>query len=122
MTRAKVRVADGTTDDDADDNQVRLTGTVADRPQLRVLPSGDEVVTVRLVVRRPPSVRRNAPTVDTVDCAAWRAGARRTVSGWAAGERVAVEGALRRRFWRSPSGPASRYEVEVERGRRLGRA
>lgn len=120
MTRAKVRVADGTTDD-ADDNQVRLTGTVADRPQLRVLPSGDEVVTVRLVVRRPPSARRNAPTVDTVDCAAWRAGARRTVSGWAAGERVAVEGALRRRFWRSPSGPASRYEVEVERGRRLGR-
>jgi single-strand DNA-binding protein len=105
-----------------DDNQVRLTGTVADRPQLRVLPSGDEVVTVRLVVRRPPSTRRNAPTVDTVDCAAWRAGARRTVSGWAAGERVAVEGALRRRFWRSPSGPASRYEVEVERGRRLGRA
>lgn len=104
-----------------DDNQVRLTGTVAASPQRRVLPSGDEVVTVRLVVRRPPSTREGAPTVDTVDCAAWRAGVRRTVSSWAAGEQVAVEGALRRRFWRSPSGPASRYEVEVERGRRLGR-
>jgi single-strand DNA-binding protein len=105
-----------------DDNQVRLTGTVAAVPQARVLPSGDEVVTVRLVVRRLPSTRERAPTVDTVDCAAWRAGVRRTVASWAPGDKVAVEGALRRRFWRSPSGPASRYEVEVERGRRLGRA
>lgn len=122
MTRAKARSADDNTSQDVDHNQVRLTGTVADSPQLRVLPSGDEVVIVRLVVRRPPGARTRAPTVDTFDCAAWRAGARRTVSGWAAGEHVAVEGALRRRFWRSPSGPASRYEVEVERGRRLSRA
>jgi hypothetical protein len=26
---------------------------------------------------------------------------------------VTVRGALRRRFWRSPGGPASRYEVEA---------
>jgi single-strand DNA-binding protein len=34
------------------------------------------------------------------------------------GTEVEVRGSLRRRFWRSPTGPASRYEVEVRSLRR----
>jgi single-strand DNA-binding protein len=32
---------------------------------------------------------------------------------------VEVSGSLRRRFWRTPAGPASRYEVEVNAIRRV---
>jgi single-strand DNA-binding protein len=38
---------------------------------------------------------------------------------WQAGDRVQVEGSIRRRFFRGQSGPASRVEVEVKRAKRL---
>ncbi len=101
-------------------NHVELVGRLAADPHARVLPSGDEVHTVRLVVQRPEGCV--GPAVDTLDCAAWTPGARRLVGRWRSGDVVAVEGALRRRFWRTPTGPASRYEVAVEGGRRLVRA
>jgi single-strand DNA-binding protein len=101
-------------------NHVELVGRLAADPLPRVLPSGDEVLTLRLVVPRPDGAF--GPAVDTLDCAAWTPGARRLVGRWRTGDVVAVEGALRRRFWRTPTGPASRYEVAVERGRRLVKA
>lgn len=101
-------------------NEVRLVGRVGAAPAERTLPSGDRVVTFRVVVERPESaVRARAPRVDTIDCAAWRADVRRTVLRWQAGDVVSVTGALRRRFWRGPGGPASRSEVEVAMARRL---
>lgn len=107
-------------------NEVRLVGRVSGAPQERELPSGDALVTWRVVVDRP--VPRRAPpegvrpaTVDTLDCVAWTAAVRRTARGLAEGDVVAVEGALRRRFWRAGSGAASRCEVEVESLRRLRR-
>lgn len=105
-------------------NEVRLVGRLAAEPEARELPSGDLVVTFRLVVARPPSVRRavRSPTVDTVDCTAWRRGVQRTVAAYAPGDVVEVNGSLRRRFWRGPSGPASRTEVEVTAARRRARA
>lgn len=93
-------------------NEVRLIGRVGDQPQLRELPSGDAVVTFRLVVPRGPRERR-PPQVDTVDCAAWTAALRTRSLRLAADEVVEVVGRLRRRFWRGEGGPASRYEVEV---------
>lgn len=108
-------------------NEVRLVGRVSAEPQSRELPSGDQLVTWRLVVTRG-AVRRSAPdsvrvpTVDTLDCVAWSAGVRRTARGLAAGDVVEVSGALRKRFWRTSAGPSSRTEVEVERVRRLSRA
>jgi len=101
-------------------NQVELVGRLAADPVARVLPSGDEVLNLRVVVPRPEGAV--GPAVDTLDCAAWTPGARRLVGRWRAGDLVAVEGALHRRFWRTAAGPASRYEVAVERGRRLVRA
>jgi single-strand DNA-binding protein len=102
-----------------DDNEVRLSGRLPADPLERELPSGDTVWTFRVIVRRPGNAARAG--VDTVDCAAYAAGAARSVRSWRAGDEVAVVGALRRRFWRSPTGARSRYEVEVARARRVGR-
>ena len=116
-------------------NEVRLTGRVSAPAEERELPSGDVIATWRLVVDRPAdrSAMRRAvgrdgvPTrpravVDTFDCVVRTARLRRSVRGFAAGDVVAVDGALRRRFFRGGSGgPASRYEVEVAAVRRLAR-
>lgn len=99
-------------------NLVRLGGRLAADPVTRVLPSGDAVTTFRLVVRRGRGDHR-AQGVDTIDCAAWAALARRRVSGWAGGDEVEVEGSLRRRFWRTATGVGNRYEVEVRKAKRL---
>lgn len=88
-------------------NEVRLRGRLSGDPVERELPSGDAVVTWRLVVPR------DGGGVDTVDCAAWSASARRAAHRLSDGDRADLSGRLRRRFWRSPAGPASRYEVEV---------
>src|SRR5690606_34676530 len=78
-------------------NVVMLTGTVSGVPEQRVLPSGDELCVVRVVVPRrggrPRSDGRRNPSVDVVDCYAWEARPRRTVAGWVAGDEVEVTGA-----------------------------
>ncbi len=94
----------------AEVNRVELTGRVSGEPVPRELPSGDLLITLRLVV-----TRQDGGPVDTIDCACWSAGSRRAAKRLGDGDRVSVEGALRRRFFRTPSGPASRYEVEVRR-------
>jgi len=83
---------------------------------LRDLPSGDTVVQLRVVVRRTGPQRAGARTtalVDTVDVACWGKGVQRRASRLRDGDVIEVTGALRRRFWRSPGGAASRYEVEA---------
>ncbi|RZS80239.1 single-strand DNA-binding protein [Motilibacter rhizosphaerae] len=99
-----------------DDNRVFLTGRLPAAPEERELPSGDTIVVLRLVVRRPADPR-GGPTVDTVDCVVRAPGLQRRVLAWAPGTTVSVEGALRRRFWRSAGGPASRTEVLVDKAR-----
>lgn len=107
-------------------NEVVLVGRISGGPEERELPSGDLLVSWRVVVERPAPRRAvpagvRAPTVDTLDCVAWTAAVRRTARGLADGDVVSVEGALRRRFWRGEGGAASRTEVEVEQLRRLSR-
>lgn len=104
-------------------NEVLLVGRVSGAPEERELPSGDALVSWRVVVARPaprrappPGVR--TPTIDTVDCVAWAGPVRRTARGLADGDIVAIEGALR---WRAGAAAASRTEVEVEALRRVGR-
>lgn len=105
-------------------NEVRLVGRVAAEPQVAVMPSGDELVTARLIVERPrpPAGRGRRRQVDTVMCAAWSPVLRRRLRIWSAGDTVEVTGALRRRFWRGESGPRSRFEIEVATAARLARA
>jgi len=104
-------------------NEVRLIGRLSGEPIARLLPSGDEITTWRLVVERAGGGRtsaddRRVPTVDTIDCVAYRPSVRRGAERWAPSEILEVEGALRRRFWRGPHGAASRYEVEVIQARK----
>lgn len=105
-------------------NDVHLVGRLAGEPALRELPSGDALVQFRLVVDRlpPPSAAgRSGPSIDTLDCAAWRKDVQRSLRSCVAGDVLEVEGSLRRRFWRSGGGAASRTEVEVVKLRRRAR-
>lgn len=101
-------------------NEVRLSGRVTSAPQERVLPSGDVIVTFRLSMPRAatPMSKGSRQTSDWVDCVAFGARARRSVSGWAVGDQASVEGALRRRFYRSGEATGTRLEVEVLRASR----
>lgn len=98
-------------------NEVRLVGRLSVEPEAVMLPSGDEIVTTRLVVQRPrppagpPTPRR----VDTVTCTAWGPAQRRSLRVLDQGDTVEITGALRRRFWRSAAGPGqSTFEIEIE--------
>jgi single-strand DNA-binding protein len=118
--------ADGAEDAAPDHNEVRLVGRVSGRPERRALPSGDEVVTLRVVVRRTPS------GVDTLDVSLGPApppGARprtgqvgrRLLSAaerFADGDRVEVVGSVRRRWWGSGGVRQSRVEVRADQLRR----
>jgi single-strand DNA-binding protein len=101
-------------------NLVRLVGRLSGAPEERVLPSGDRLWTFRVVV--PREHPRGRQRVDAVECAAWTGRTRRSVARWGEDDVVAVEGALRRRFYRSGTGTASRVEVEVTSGRLIRRA
>jgi single-strand DNA-binding protein len=107
-------------------NEVYLVGRLATAAVERELPSGDVLVLWRLVVDRPPAARVppgvRSVTVDTLECVSRSASVRRTAGGWAAGDLLSVEGALRRRFWRTPGGASSRYEVDVAKAKRVSRA
>jgi single-strand DNA-binding protein len=79
------------------------------------LPSGDEVVSFRLVVPRSAAARRRSKQlVDTIECSAWTARLRRTVRTLEAGESVTVTGELRRRFTRGSRGTMSWVSVDLE--------
>ena len=97
-------------------NEVTVGGRVSGSPVERELPSGDRVVQFRVVVRRAlprPASGGSKAAVDTIDVSCWTRALQRKAMRCVPGELVTVHGALRRRFWRSPGGPASRYEVEV---------
>jgi single-strand DNA-binding protein len=97
-------------------NSVHLVGRVTATGEPRELPSGDTVVTLRVVVPRVETRREQARAgVDTIDVACWTAAARRSAARCAVDDHVEVEGALRRRFFRAGGAVASRYEVEASR-------
>ncbi len=109
-------------------NEVILWGRLPAPAEERILPSGDAIVLLRVVIpRRPGSGRAEAARasrqkVDTIDVVCWTARTRRTAQRLAEGDWIEVEGALRRRFFAGPGGRQSRYEVEAAVVRRLVRA
>lgn len=103
-------------------NEVRLVGRISQQPQERVLPSGDSVWTFRVIVARSGDRSRSRQTVDALECAVWSGRVRRSVTGWAVDDVVEVTGSMRRRFFQTGAGAASRVEVEVSGGRIIRRA
>ncbi|WP_232680121.1 single-stranded DNA-binding protein [Nocardioides sp. R-C-SC26] len=102
-------------------NEVRLVGRVSAVADERVLPSGDRLVGFRLAVDRPATTP-GRQRVDALECAAWSPRCRRSASRWRVGDVVEVEGALRRRFFQTGAGAASRVEVEVSAARLVRRS
>ncbi|MBA2773033.1 MAG: single-stranded DNA-binding protein [Nocardioidaceae bacterium] len=104
-------------------NEVSLRARVAAPPEERTLPSGDSLMTARLIVDRDAAaLQRSSQRVDTLDCVAWKARVHRTMRSWQAGDEVEVSGAIRRRFFRGAAGPVSRVEVEIKEAKRITRA
>jgi single-strand DNA-binding protein len=102
-------------------NEVTLVGRVSATPETRDLPSGDHLVTFRIVVDRPPPKGVSKRSVDVIDVACWSRRTQRAASSLVAEDCVRVEGALRRRFFAAGGGRASRYEVEAIRVKRVSR-
>jgi len=99
-------------------NEVFLEGRVSSEPKEHELPSGDFVVEFRIVVDR--STRRGLKReVDTLDIAVWSARSRKRALALAVDDWVSIDGAVRRRFWKAPTGLASRWQVEASQLRRL---
>ena len=98
----------------SEDNQIFLRGRLAASPVVRELPSGDELCSFRLTISRPPGSRVR---VDSIDCATTRLRVRRSLERGEPGDQFEVTGSLHRRFWRSQTGLASRFEVEVNSAR-----
>ena len=105
-------------------NRVRLIGVVTGAPEERVLPSGTGIVRFRMVVAREPSAMTSGSKgrSDWFEGSAWTAAERRRALRLSVGDRIDVEGAVRRRYVRSGEAGASLVEIEVHRSRRLGAA
>jgi single-strand DNA-binding protein len=88
-------------------NQVKLRGRISGEKREKVFPSGDSVLEFRLVVKRDDD------GYDTLDIAAWKAAIRKRALALADQEWVEVTGVIRRRFWNSPGGLSSRWQVEA---------
>jgi single-strand DNA-binding protein len=95
-------------------NDLLLRGRVSAPATAKELPSGDKVVEFRLIVSR---IDRDG--VDTLDIAAWRGKSRKTALSLKSDEWIEVSGSVHRRFWQSPAGLASRWQVEATEISRL---
>lgn len=103
-------------------NEVRLIGRLNKSPEIRELPSGDQLVTFRLAVERPLASVETRQKVDSVPCSVWAARPRRTASRWEVGDVVEISGAVRCRFFQAGARLGSRVEVEVSSARTIRRA
>src|SRR5262245_18620730 len=93
-------------DSEGELNEVVLRGRVTSTPEGRTLPSGTAVVSFRLSVSRAKThmTAGSRQTSDWVDCVAWGPRPRRSAGSWRVGDVVEIQGALRRRFFRSGGG------------------
>ena len=87
-------------------NDLLLRGRVSAPATTKELPSGDKVVEFRLIV-----TREERQGVDTLDIAAWSAKSRKLALALQPDEWVEISGSVHRRFWQSPAGVASRWQV-----------
>jgi single-strand DNA-binding protein len=85
-------------------NVTVLRGPLSSPPELRTLPTGNEVAT--LAVRTPAEGRSTSVPVTVWDPPAW-------IGDLGPGDEVLVLGSVRRRFYRTAGGTGSRVDVEA---------
>jgi single-stranded DNA-binding protein len=96
------------TEDDFSLNDVLLRGRVSAQAITKEMPSGDKVVEFRLIITR--ELREG---VDTLDIGAWSSKSRKIALSLKSGQWIEISGSIHRRFWQSPTGVASRWQVEA---------
>ena len=89
-------------------NDLMLRGRVSALATSKELPSGDKVVEFRLIV-----ARSERAGVDTLDIGAWSSKSRKFALTLKPDEWVEIQGSVHRRFWQSPAGVASRWQIEA---------
>jgi len=89
-------------------NDVMLRGRVSCPAIEKELPSGDKVVEFRVII-----TRAGREGVDTLDIAAWSYKSRRLALTLKSQEWIEISGSVHRRFWQTPGGVASRWQVEA---------
>ncbi|WP_375003427.1 single-stranded DNA-binding protein [Aeromicrobium sp. CTD01-1L150] len=95
-------------------NCVTLRGRLSADPEERVLPSGDRIVTFRIVVPRTSAARRRSrQACDVIECVAWTSRLRAKAARFRSDDTIEVTGALRRRFTRTAGSLASYVSVEL---------
>lgn len=105
------------------ENVIRICGRVAQDPVRRTLPSGDTLVTIRVIVRRSPRARRRSRVpVDAFECVGWTQRVQRSMTRLRPDDVVEIDGELRRRFRRVAGAPVSTVEIELTSCRTLSRA
>jgi single-stranded DNA-binding protein len=95
-------------------NKVNLVGRISESAKEKTLPSGDVLVEFRLIIERD-----DREGVDTLDIATWPAQLKKRALKLQEEQWVRVKGVLRRRFWKTPTGVASRWQVEAREITRL---
>jgi single-strand DNA-binding protein len=93
-------------------NEIILVGRLSGAPEWRTLTGDDQVAVWRLIVEHRDA-RSPQDAIDTIRCVTYDPTLQPTVRTWSHGDVVEVRGALRHRFWKSPTGPRGLYEVEA---------
>ncbi len=93
---------------------MNLVGRISESAKEKTLPSGDVLVEFRLIIERD-----DREGVDTLDIATWPAQLKKRALKLEEDQWVGVKGVLRRRFWKTPTGVASRWQVEAREITRL---
>jgi single-strand DNA-binding protein len=95
-------------------NKVNLVGRISEPAKEKTLPSGDVLVEFRLIIERD-----DREGVDTLDIATWPTQLKKRALKLEEDQWVGIKGVLRRRFWKTPAGVASRWQVEAREITRL---
>lgn len=98
-----------------------LRGRLAGPVELRSLPSGETLLQFTLAVRRERP-GPGGPESDLLSCVSTVPGLLSRAQAWGPGDVIEVEGALQRRFWRTPTGTAVTHEVGVRAARKASRS
>ncbi len=95
-------------------NLVDLIGEVSDLPTEITLPSGEEIIEIRLSVAPTGSVK------SSLDITVREKSLMRRARSLKVGNTIAVQGELHRRFWRSGGSVSTRLDIEADSLEKVG--